>query len=46
MSSEEEFSFIWMMVYYPLVVLMLLLNCFAEPEPAYRYGYDKADVIS
>nr|QST14985.1 ABCC1-1 protein [Diaphanosoma celebensis] len=43
MSDEEEFPFVWMMVYYPLVLLMLFLTCFAEPEPEYRYGFEKTN---
>ena len=34
MSYEEEFPFVWGMIYYPLVVTMFFINCFADVEPS------------
>lgn len=42
--DEAPFAFVWTMIHFPLLVLMLLLNCFADPDPCYRHGYDAADV--
>ena len=30
MSEEEEFPFVWFMIYFPLVVAMFFLNFFAD----------------
>ena len=46
MSSDEEFKFVWAMIYYPLVVLMFFINCFADAEPQFRFGYSKSDVTT
>ncbi len=46
MSKEEEYPFVWEMIYYPLVVAMLFINCFADKEPLYMEGESKSDVIT
>lgn len=43
MSTEEEFSFVWNMIYFPLVFFMFLVNCFSDVEPRYTDG-EKSDV--
>ena len=45
MSSGKEYNFVWMMIYYPLVVLMLFINCFSDSDPAYIGELSKEDVI-
>lgn len=45
MSNMETYPFVWEMVYYPLVVVMLFINCFADKEPVYMEGEGKSDVI-
>lgn len=44
MSKAEEYPFVWDMIYYPLVIIMLFINCFADKEPLYREGEAKSDV--
>lgn len=44
MSKEEEFPFVWAMVYYPLVIGMLIINCFADKPPRYSHDGEKSDV--
>jgi hypothetical protein len=45
MDSLETYPFVWEMVYYPLVVAMLFINCFADKEPMYMEGEGKSEVI-
>ena len=45
MNKEEEYPFVWEMIYYPLVVITLFINCFADKEPLYMEGESKSDVI-
>ena len=44
MTPDEEFAFVWNMIYYPLVVIMFFLNCFADARPRYIEGVGKSDV--
>lgn len=46
MNKMETYPFVWEMVYYPLVVVMFFINCFADKEPLYMEGEGKSDVIS
>lgn len=39
----STFSFVTYMIYYPLVVAMFLLNCFADSEPTFS-EYPAAEV--
>lgn len=41
--DEEYYEYLSYMIYYPLVVAMFLLNCFAEGVPRI-YPYGKAEV--
>ena len=43
LSHEEEYPFVWAMIYYPLVVVMFFINCFADVAPHYD-GEEKSDV--
>ena len=43
MSSEEEFAFVWDMIYFPLVVFMFFINCFSDVAPRYSDA-EKSDV--
>lgn len=43
MSSEEEFPFVWDMIYFPLVVFMFFINCFSDVAPRYSDA-EKSDV--
>lgn len=45
MDSLEAYPFVWEMVYYPFVVAMLFINCFADKEPLYMEGEGKSEVI-
>jgi len=45
MDNSEAYPFIWEMVYYPFVVAMLFINCFADKEPLYMEGEGKSEVI-
>lgn len=44
MSNEEEYPFVWEMIYYPLVLAMIFINCFADKEPIYTEGHSKSEV--
>ncbi|XP_045027308.1 multidrug resistance-associated protein 1 isoform X2 [Daphnia magna] len=43
MNKMETYPFVWEMVYYPLVVVMFFINCFADKEPLYMEGEGKSD---
>lgn len=43
MSRQEEFPFVWAMIYYPLVIGMLIVNCFADKPPRYSHDGEKSD---
>ncbi|XP_059352167.1 multidrug resistance-associated protein 1-like isoform X3 [Daphnia carinata] len=43
MNNMETYPFVWEMVYYPLIVLMFFINCFADKEPLYMEGESKSD---
>ncbi|XP_046653460.1 multidrug resistance-associated protein 1-like isoform X4 [Daphnia pulicaria] len=43
MDSLEAYPFVWEMVYYPFVVAMLFINCFADKEPLYMEGEGKSE---
>ena len=43
LSHEEEYPFVWAMIYYPLVVVMFFINCFADVAPRHD-GEEKSDV--
>ena len=38
MTKDEEFPFVWNMIYYPLVLIMLVLSCITDAEPKYVEG--------
>lgn len=44
MTGEEEYPFVWNMIYYPLVVAMVVINCFSDKEPDYVEGERKSNV--
>ena len=44
MSEEEEYPFVWEMIYYPLILAMIFINCFADKEPLYTEGHSKSEV--
>ena len=45
MTPDEEYAFVWNMIFYPLVVIMFFVNCFADAEPLYIEGQTKSDVF-
>ena len=44
MSQEEEFPFVWNMIYFPLVFGMFVLNFISDAAPKYVEGEIKSDV--